>query len=70
MPTFLVAFRNKADNSIVEVHVTAATALEALRILREKYPASSYSPVFITPSRTKGPPAGTKGDPDRGSSTR
>ncbi|MFB9265560.1 hypothetical protein ACFFWD_20795 [Bradyrhizobium erythrophlei] len=51
MPVFVVAFQNKADQSIFEVHVTADSVAEALRLAREKFPIPGYSPIFATPRR-------------------
>ncbi|MFB9264483.1 hypothetical protein ACFFWD_15095 [Bradyrhizobium erythrophlei] len=51
MPTFVVAFQHKADQSIFQMRVTADSAAEAVRVAREQYPAPAYAFVFITPSR-------------------
>ncbi len=51
MPAFVVAFQNKDDRSVLQVHVAAGSAAEAVRLLQEKYPSSAYTFVFITPDR-------------------
>ncbi|MFB9268777.1 hypothetical protein ACFFWD_37660 [Bradyrhizobium erythrophlei] len=53
MPVFAVGLQKKGDQSIFQVHVTADSAAEALRLLRQKYPAPEYSLAFIIPSRDK-----------------
>ncbi|MFB9266005.1 hypothetical protein ACFFWD_23095 [Bradyrhizobium erythrophlei] len=63
MPAFVVAFRNKADQSIVQVQVTADSMAEAARIARQKLP--DYALVFITPSRDADKPRATGADDGR-----